>query len=171
MNVCIGSFYSCRNICLESCLASGTTGSALSRGLLIKVSFKNKKRHPSLCIQPFTPSHHCRAAGRHTSGDSSVSANGGSEMSARIAPSTQLHRAPGWAFTAIHDEKKRRERKDISRRQNKICLQTSTPIRESTRTSPTKKISPKLCMHFVDVGLPFLGTILSRTALESELDY
>ena len=89
VNVCIGSFYSCRYICLESCLAFGTTGSGLNQGLLIKVSFKNKKRHPSLCTQRFTPSHHCRAAGRHTSGDSSVSANGGSKMSARVAALTQ----------------------------------------------------------------------------------
>ena len=81
-------------------------------------------------------------------------------MSARVAALTQLHRAPGWAFTASDDEKKRGEIKDISRRHNKVCLQTPTPIRESTRTSPTKKISPNMCMHFVDVGLPFFRKII-----------
>ena len=65
------------------------------------------------------------------------------------------------------EEKKRmiRNLREISRRHSKICLHTSTPIRESTaitqtRTSLTKKKSPNMCMHFVDVGLPFFRKII-----------
>ena len=62
-------------------------------------------------------------------------------MSASIAALTQSYRAPGWAFTASDDEKKRKERTDISRRHNEMYTEFNTDTGEHTQIAANKHVT------------------------------